>query len=130
MKLITKNTDYAVRVLCKITEHREFVSTRIISEETKVPLAFLRAILSRLIKEKILEAREGKSGGVRLKKNPSSIKLTEIIKLFQGEIQISQCILRKKVCPDKSKCQLRKKLKDIEKFISKELEKITIQSLS
>ncbi|MCM8822513.1 MAG: Rrf2 family transcriptional regulator [Candidatus Omnitrophica bacterium] len=130
MKLITRNTDYAIRVLCKLAERRRFVSTTAISKETKVPLAFLRSILGRMIKEKIVVSKEGKNGGIRLEKSPSSINLTDIMRLFQGKVQISQCLLRKKVCPERKKCPLRKRLKEIESFIEKEFKKITVQTLT
>lgn len=129
MKIITKNTDYAVRALCRLSKEKKFISTTTISKEEKIPVFFLRKILNILIKSKIVESKEGKNGGVRLIKKPDSIKLIDIIKLFQGEISISQCILRKNLCPFRERCPLRKKLEEIEKTLKKEFEVLTIKSL-
>ncbi len=129
MKIITKNSDYAVRTLCSLVKAENFVSTRTISKETNVPLPYLRRIIDTLTKEKILETKEGKNGGVKLKKDPSSIKLSDIIRLFQGEIQVSRCVFRKALCPNRKNCLLRKKLLDIEKILIKQFENITIKSL-
>jgi len=130
MKLITKNTDYAVRALCYVAGVSNYVATKKIGQETKIPLSYLRRILDQLIKNGIIESKEGISGGVKLIKKPSSIRLSDIVKIFQGNIQLTECLFRKKICPNKKFCPLRKKLRRIEKSIEKEFQKITILSLS
>ncbi len=129
MKLITRNSDYAIRTLCLLARNSQFLSTREISQKTGVPLAYLRRIIGILVKKGIVESREGKEGGVKLKKKPSQIKLTDIVYIFQGKIQISRCLLRKKICPERKNCPLRKNIERIEKLLTKEFEKITIETL-
>ena len=59
MKLLTKNTDYAVRALLHLARRKkEFVSSREISREEKIPLHYLRRILQKLKEEKLVSARE------------------------------------------------------------------------
>lgn len=130
MKLITKNSDYAIRALCAMIQGKRFIATSSIARKEKIPLPYLHRIIDRLIKEDIVESKEGKNGGVRLKKNPSKINLAYIIRLFQGEIQISQCMFRKNSCPNIDVCVLRKRIKKIEKLLINELSKITIESLN
>ncbi|HXK45690.1 MAG TPA: Rrf2 family transcriptional regulator [bacterium] len=130
MKIITKNSDYAVRAICKLAKERDFISTRNLAETTAIPLPYLRRILGTLAQARIIETKEGIEGGIKLRKNPSEITLTEIIKLFQGGLQISECLFRKKLCPNRTTCILRKKLIKTEKMLSKEFEKITISSLT
>ncbi|MCX7705430.1 MAG: Rrf2 family transcriptional regulator [bacterium] len=129
MKIITKNTDYAVRALCVMAKEKDFISASRIAVKENIPLPYLHRILNRLIKEKIIVSREGKNGGVKLLKKPSEIKLAEIIRLFQGQIQVSQCIFRKNFCSFRNRCPLRKKLKKIEKSLINEFQKITIKTL-
>jgi Rrf2 family protein len=130
MKLLTKNSDYAVRALLVLAIHKgEYVSARKVAAEQKLPYQFLRRILQVLIKEGLVESKEGGKGGVRLVKDPASIHLVEVIKLFQGEVQISECMFRHKICQNRSTCVLRRRIGLIEKKVAKELAGITIGTL-
>ena len=89
----------------------------------------MRRILSELIKHNLTEAREGAGGGFKLCKNPDGIKVTDIIKIFQGNIQLSECMFRKKLCDNRKTCVLRKEINRIEKLVTKEFANITIGTL-
>jgi len=130
MKLLTKKTDYAIRAIMHLAFNTDkFVSSKKISESELIPLQFLRGILQTLTKENIIESQEGISGGVKLKKDPHKLKLTKVIEIFQGKVKLSECILRKKVCPNRAKCVLRKLIVNIENKVVKELKVVTIGSL-
>jgi len=130
MKLVTKHSDYAVRAITYIAENkRRFVSSLEIANKQKIPLLFLRRILQSLIKEKIIVSKEGVKGGVRLVGDPKRITVADVIKIFQGNIQLSDCMFRKEFCCNRKTCLLRKKIKNIEDIVGFEFKKITIQSL-
>lgn len=130
MKLLTKNTDYAVRALIYLARTKdEYVSSREISEADEIPLQYLRRILQKLRKEDLVDTREGVSGGHKLMVPPEKVKLTRLIEIFQGEIALVECIFRKQLCHNRKKCVLRKKMKEIEEMVVTKLEDVTIGSL-
>ena len=130
MKLLTKNTDYAVRALLVLGARKgAYVSAREIAKGQHMPYQYLRRILNILIKERLVESREGVRGGVRLLKDPADMHLTDIMRVFQGRIQISECMFRKKICVNRPKCPLRKRLQKAEDKLIKEFEGITIATL-
>jgi len=130
MKLLTKNTDYAVRALLVLGASKgAYVSAREIAKAQHMPYQYLRRIIRVLIEEGIVEAREGGKGGVRLIKDPGDIHLTGILRIFQGKIQLSECMFRKRFCENRSKCPLRKRIQKAEKKLIKEFEGITIRTL-
>jgi Rrf2 family cysteine metabolism transcriptional repressor len=130
MHLINKDTDYAVRALLVLAGAQgEYVSSRQIAEVQEIPLPFVRRILQILVREKLAESREGKRGGVRLIKDPGMIRLSDVIRMFQGEIQLSDCMFRKKLCPNRPNCVLRRRLGVIEQKMIDEFKWITIQAL-
>ena len=130
MKLLTKETDYAIRAIMKIAGHEgRFVSSRTISVEDRIPLQFLRRILRTLIQQDIIESKEGIAGGVRLRVEPSTIRLTDIIQMFQGDIQLSECMFRRRICANRDTCALRKRIGKIEQMVTREFEQITIGDL-
>ena len=130
MKLLTKDTDYAVRAIVHIARNSDvYTSSRRIAEAEGIPLQFLRAILRTLTREGIIVAREGARGGVKLKARPRDVRVSDIIKIFQGDIELSECMFRKRLCSKRSTCVLRARIKAIEKMVSREFEKVTIATL-
>ena len=130
MKLVTKESDYAIRAVLFLAQNRErYVSSREIAEKDNIPLRFLRKILIVLKEKKIIETKEGVAGGIKLKKQAGSISLKYLITLFQGNVQFTECLFRGDICHNRAKCVLRKRILNIETKIAEEFEKITIETL-
>jgi Rrf2 family protein len=94
-----------------------------------MPYQFTRKILNQLINSGYVISRDGAGGGFRLIEDPDSIKLVELIGIFQGRIQLSECMFRNKLCHNRDTCVLRENIKRIERIIEDEFREITIGSL-
>ena len=130
MKLLTKNTDYAIRALLHIARNGEgYLSSREISNKENIPLPYLRRILNRLREEEIIITREGVGGGAKINRDPAEIRVSNLIRIFQGDITLLDCVFRKNICINIKTCPLRKRIKKIEKVVVKELESVTIADL-
>jgi len=132
MNFISRDTDYAIRALVFMarSSKKRIITVDEIIEEEDLPERFLRRILQNLVKEKILVSHKGKKGGFSFSKAPADIKLTDIIEAFQGKVDLTNCLLKGKICPNVKKCALRKRLKTIGGAVGKELKGINITSLS
>jgi len=131
MKIFQKETDYAVRTLLYLAMRggQDYVSATVLSKELGLPMNFLRRICSTLTNAKILATREGKNGGVRLVKCVSAITVLQLIELFDGTPELADCTFRKKLCPNRKTCVLRKRLLKIEDIVVREFAEMTLQSL-
>ena len=130
MKLVTKESDYAIRAVLFLAQNQErYVSSREIAEKDNIPLRFLRKILIILKKKKIIETKEGVAGGIKLKKKAGNISLKDLITLFQGNVQFTECLFRGKVCHNRATCVLRERIINIETKVAEEFERITIKTL-
>jgi Rrf2 family protein len=129
MKLVTRNTDYALRALCYMSKQKDVVTVDQLVKKLGVPRPFMRKILQQLNKERILESYKGRGGGFKLKATPEKIYIIEIMRIFQGQVRLNGCFLKKDVCPNKGKCVLRKKIRSIEEGVLEQLRQITIASL-
>jgi Rrf2 family transcriptional regulator, cysteine metabolism repressor len=130
MKLLTKDTDYAIRALLVLAkEPGQYLSARVIAKKQKMPYQFLRTIMQKLIKNKLVESKEGISGGFKIKKDPKKIKIRDIIHVFQGNIALTECLFRKKICHNRKSCALRREIKKIELLVANEFNKLTIYKL-
>jgi Rrf2 family protein len=131
MKLLNKNTDYALRALATLASagSDKMLSSAEISSAQHIPLQFLRRILHTLVEGGYITAQEGKFGGVKLDKPAYKITVAEIIRLFQGPLELSECMFRRKLCHNRATCVLRHKIKAIEMSVALQFEGITVQSL-
>jgi len=130
MKLINRDTDYAVRALVYLgkNEGKKATITDIV-EELDISRAFLRKIMQVLAKRNIIESYKGNKGGFKLKKSLSDINLIDLIEIFQGGYRLNECIFNKKICPNRNTCLLKKKVDLIEDMVKKELYSINLGSL-
>lgn len=130
MNLISKKTDYAVRALMYLAREKDrVVPASEISKKENIPDKFLKRLLQVLLKKGYLTSKEGKGGGVILRKKPGEIKMLDIMRTFHGDFQISQCMFRKDICPNRKSCVLRAKVKVIEKDLENKFGEISILSL-
>lgn len=131
MQLINKNIDYAVRALLYLALQKErLVPSREIAEKEGIPLQFIRRILQALKKGGYIITKEGVQGGHRLQQAADAISVRQVIELFHGTFALSECMFRKKLCPNRGKCVLRKRIKAIEKTVADEFNGITIATLA
>lgn len=130
MKLITRNTDYAVKALRYICKNKDkVISVRDLTSKLGIPRPFLRKILQILNKKKLLKSFKGRGGGFMLSSPPGEIFLVDLIEIFQGPFMLNECIFKKRICPDRNNCVLKRKIGDIEKDVAAELKSITLASL-
>ncbi|MFZ1945938.1 MAG: Rrf2 family transcriptional regulator [bacterium] len=130
MRLITKETDYAIRAVASLAARPGvYVSSAEISEKERIPLPFLRRILGRLLAAGLVVSREGAAGGVMLKGSPERIMVLDVMRTFQGPVELSACMFRKRLCANRGTCVLRKRIQEIERSVAAQFGDISIADL-
>lgn len=92
--MLSKKSQYAFKALTYLSGKFEQGPVLIseISKKKKIPLKFLENILLELKKAGILDSKKGKGGGYFLKKNPSKVKVADVIRLVNGPIAMLPCV--------------------------------------
>lgn len=130
MKLITRDTDYAIRALGCIAGHKEEVVTvKTLASRLDLPGAYLRKILQILNREGILSSSKGRGGGFALVIKPEDITIFRIVEIFQGKFTLGEHQFREGVCPEVRTCSLKHKLDALEAHTIKELKSIAISDM-
>ncbi len=130
VKLITKDTDYALRSLqCIAANKNKTVTVCGLSEKLGMPRSFLRKILQMLNKKGILKSCKGKGGGFCLNMPASRISVLALIEIFQGPFHLCEHVFKGKNCPEARDCYFKKRLDHIEEKTAKELNSITIAKI-
>ncbi len=130
MRLINKDTDYAIRALCYVAKRQsEALAVSELSGELEISYAFLRKIFHKLQTHDIVHSQKGKGGGFSLARGADKICISNIMEIFQGPVTIGNCAIGKKVCHQLDDCVLRRKLHVIKENMVSEMRALTIQSL-
>ena len=130
MKLINRNTNYAILSLVYIAETQKVVTVTELVRSLRIPKALLRKIMQILSKRNILKSFKGKNGGFLLNRMPAEIYVMGIAKIFQGNIEPVNCIFKGNACSNIRYCLLKDKGRRIEKDIAYWLKSISISSLA
>jgi Rrf2 family transcriptional regulator, cysteine metabolism repressor len=79
---------YALQAIMMLARHREQGSIRVreIASEEDLPQKFLELILLELKNARLVESVRGAKGGYRLRRDPSEIPVSEIVRLIDGPL--------------------------------------------
>lgn len=128
MKLITRDTDYALSALVELARAPgRTLSAAALSTHLDISHAFLRRILQNLASSGVVASRRGPAGGFTLNGDPGAITVRGIAELFQGPVRVSGC---GGDCSRSARCVLRHRLTELESRLVSDLMAITLASLS
>ncbi len=101
---ITRESDYAVRIVFYLSKNDTIIGAKQISEETDITPRFALKILRKLCIAQILQSFKGNLGGYKLNKPSSEISLKDVIEAIEGEIAINSCLDDEFECNGISSC--------------------------
>ena len=134
--MLSKKTKYAIHALTYLAKKDPSQPTLIveISKESNIPRKFLETILLDLKKTGILGSKMGKGGGYFTRQKPSDIKLSTIIRLFNGPIALLPCASKNYYepcdeCVDETACGLRFVMEEVRDETLNVLENKSIQDI-
>ncbi len=110
MLKLSKTSKYALRGVVYLSKNRGsgYIKINKISEEENIPLNYLRKIFQVLITNKIVLSSVGPNGGVKLPDYKIKISTADIIRIFDGEPEITECTLfGTSGCPEITICPIR-----------------------
>ena len=126
---ITREADYALRIVCMLSEQKIQVEAKQIADAKLIPYRFTLKILRKLVQADIVKSYRGVNGGYTIKKSPSEITLKEVIEIIDGPIAINRCMDSPDICEASVDCQLKKRLGIAQQAFSDELEKVTFEMI-
>ena len=107
---ITYKGDYALKTILDLAIHygNSPITIHDLAKRADIPIKFLEQILLDLKRGGFVESRRGKVGGYLLAKAPSQIKLGEVIRFLEGDIEPIACVNKHYAgCQDTAKCVFR-----------------------
>lgn len=113
MLKINQLADYALFILSQMNQE-SFLSSKELSEKTKLSLPTTNKILKILKKNQLCITKEGKFGGFALNFPLDQISLFDVVVAFDKKLQITKCNHN---CSLEKHCQISDKMKKIDQEI-------------
>lgn len=131
MLRINRQTDYAVRVVLSLSKRDKGsrVPTSEIGREMLIPPSLLQRIVAELAGGGFIHTQAGRDGGITLAHAPQVITLLQVVEHFEGELFLSDCILKPGECPFEKKCPVHCQWVRLKNLLRDEMSRITFQQL-
>lgn len=126
MRISTK-TYYGLKAMANLARDNEIVPIADLSEEERIPPAFLEKIMQQLHRHRLVESKKGALGGYKLIKKPGDIPISEIFSALGEAIEISPCY--EENCPHHQGCRTADFWQRLEDNIYDNLSSITLGDL-
>ncbi|UCG06172.1 MAG: Rrf2 family transcriptional regulator [Desulfobacterales bacterium] len=130
MKLSTRSR-YGARILVDLARHDNKGPVQIgeISKRQDISVKYLEQLIRPLKHAKLVKSVRGPKGGHLLAKNPEEISLGQIVRLFEGQSDLVECVSRPDKCHMADDCQVRLAWKDATRVLYEKLDSTTIADL-
>lgn len=130
--LITRETDYALRIVLALSSNRYMTVSEVCKQEL-VPQQFAYKILKKLEQGKIVEIIRGNKGGCRLCCDLNQITLYDLLQIVGDHAEISACMEFGYECSRRKKkkyCSIHQELWEIQNTLNEELKRHTIGEIA
>ncbi|MFC4804591.1 RrF2 family transcriptional regulator [Filifactor villosus] len=132
MKLSTKGR-YGLKAMFDIAtiyERQEPISLKQIAEKNHLSEQYLEQIFSVLKKSGLVKSIRGAQGGYMLGRQPSEITVGDIIRVLEGPIAPSMCVLEEETdCIELRTCPTRDVWKQIKDSVDEVIDNITLEDM-
>jgi len=87
---LSKRTEYGLRAIVHLSRlwPHNYIQSKDLSRDEKLPSKFLEAILLALRRGGFLESKVGSGGGYRLSRSPRDIRVGEIVRRLEGRLTV------------------------------------------
>jgi Rrf2 family transcriptional regulator, iron-sulfur cluster assembly transcription factor len=130
MKLSTRSR-YGTRILVELARQRGHGPVQIgeISRRQEIPVKYLEQLIRPLKQAALVRSVRGPKGGHSLAKKPQEITLGQIVRLFEGQSDLVECVSHPEKCAMSDDCQVRSAWKDATQVLYEKLDSTTIADL-
>jgi Rrf2 family protein len=137
MRPLSQKTKYALRALQVLSASygRGPVLISDLAGQEDLPRKFLELILLQLKNNGILESKRGKGGGYRLRRDPKTVTLGQVIRIFEGPLApipcVSETAFRKcDECEDIATCGTRLVMREVRDATAQILDHTSLADLA
>ena len=130
MKLSTRSR-YGARILVDLARNDDQGPVQIsdISKRQDISVKYLEQLIRPLKQANLITSIRGPKGGHLLLEKPEKITLGQVVRLFEGQSELVECISKPQKCAMSDDCKLRLAWEDATHVLLNKLDTITIADL-
>ena len=130
--LISSRGRYALRVMIDLAEHDDgtYTPMKEVACRQDISLKYLERILPILVAAKMIEGIHGKGGGYRLTRKPEAYRISDILRLTEGDLAPVACLDCE--APDSKRtadCRTLPMWRELNRRVNEYLDSVTIADL-
>ena len=140
---LSKTTDYGIVLLARLAQNsnaeetgedasddaREPWNARELARCSDLPAPMVSKILKALAREGLLVSQRGAKGGYRLARNPEDLTVSEMIRVLEGPVALTDCAIGPALCEHETMCAVREPWQLISRVVERALADVTLADL-
>ncbi len=130
MKLSTRSR-YGTRIVLELARHYGGKPTQVseIARVQQIPVKYLEQLIRTLKQADLIKSVRGSKGGHQLNEKPERITVGQIVRLFEGQTDLVECVSVPEKCTRAEDCRVREVWKEATEAMYEKLDAITIEDL-
>lgn len=134
---LSKTTDYGIVLLAQLANSSDpgasaplhSQNARELAEASELPVPMVSKILKALAKEGILVSQRGSKGGYSLSCAPEELTVSEMIRVLEGPVALTDCAVGPALCEHETMCAMREPWQIISRVVEQALANVTLADL-
>ena len=122
---------YGTRILIELALQVNQGVTQVskIASNQKIPVKYLEQLLRTLRQAGVVKSVRGPKGGHLLAQDPAQISLGQVVRLFEGQTDLVECVSSPEKCDMAAECLVRNAWQDATSVLYEKLDNISIADL-
>lgn len=122
-------TDYALRTLMYLATRQRRATVAEVALFYQISEPHIAKVVNRLSRLSYIRSVRGVGGGIELAREASRISLGEVVREFEGNLHLLECVGTDDVCVIQKNCKLRNVLAHAEQLQVEYLNGVTLQDV-
>jgi FeS assembly SUF system regulator len=128
---LSKTTDYGIVLMAQLASapDRTPQNARELAQSADLPVPMVSKVLKALAREGLLVSQRGSKGGYHLARLPEELTVSEMIRVLEGPVALTDCAIGPSLCSHESLCTVREPWLLISRVVEKALADVTLADL-
>jgi FeS assembly SUF system regulator len=128
---LSKATDYGIVLMAQLAQDPTDAprGARELAECVELPVPMASKILKALAREGLLDSQRGSKGGYRLARAPEELTVSEMIRVLEGPVALTDCAIGPSLCEHETMCAVREPWQMISRVVEQALSDMTLADL-
>lgn len=132
MLRLSRSTDYGIALLARLASEPggEPRNARDLAACSDLPVPMVSKVLKTLAKQGLLVSQRGSKGGYQLAREPEALTVSEMIRVLEGPVALTDCAIGPALCEHETACSVREPWQLISRVVEKALSEVTLADLA